>query len=430
MKVLTDTENNQGYAATVAAHASEDYDAATSSLSFYMFLILTFILVGRPQDVFKFLQPLRPGIVFVFINIILILTQNVKFFEGLLRQSIGKKYLYFYGMMILGIPFAYYRRNAFDFVVLQYSINILYFCLFIIHIHSYERMKTFAFTIVCSIFFYGLVSLQDGISRGGRYTFGKMYDPNDLAYLLVSLLPFTALFFQGGGKLTAKLLAAVTALISLILIVYTGSRGGLIGLVVLLLLFLFTNINPVKKSVRIVSFIIIIIFTLSYSDKIFTERNSTILNPGEDYNATDEYGRIELWKKGVEFTLKNPLTGVGVTCFPEAIGRDRKQRMVRESWQVVHNAYLQISSEVGLIAFIFFFLMLKESFQVFQTARKIKGDKTGKTNINIFAGILQIGFITHLVVAAFLAQGYSIIFTLFFAFAAAIEKSQGHFKGG
>jgi O-antigen ligase len=359
----------------------------------------------------------------------LILTQGGNFFEGLRRQSIGRKYLYFYGMMIVGIPFAYYRRNAFEFVIFQYSINMLYFCLFFIHVHSYERMKTFAFTIVCSIFFYGLVSLQGGISRGGRYTFGKMYDPNDLAYLLVSLLPFTGLFFQEGGKLTAKLLAAVTAAISLILIVYTGSRGGLIGLVVLLFLFLFTNISPVKRSIKIASFIIIIIFTVSYAGKIFTERNSTLLNLGEDYNATDEYGRVALWKKGVEFTLKNPLTGVGATCFPEAIGIDRKQRMVQESWQVVHNAYLQISSEIGLVAFIIFFLMLIESFRIFQTARRMKDDQAGMTSVNMLAGILQLGFISHLVVAAFLAQGYSIIFTLFFAFAAVIDKMQGHFKG-
>ena len=122
-----------------------------------MFLILTFIVIGRPQDVFKFLQPIRPSLIFVLINIALIIFQGRSIFEGLFKPSIGKKYLYFYGMMIASIPFAYYQKGAFEFVMFQYSINILYFCLFFIHIHSYERMKHFAFTIVCSICFYGVV---------------------------------------------------------------------------------------------------------------------------------------------------------------------------------------------------------------------------------------------------------------------------------
>jgi O-antigen ligase len=204
----------------------------------------------------------------------------------------------------------------------------------------------------------------------------------------------------------------------------------MIGLVTLVFLFLFTNLSPVKRSIKIVLFIGIIIFTGIYADKIFTERNSTILNPGEDYNVTDEQGRIALWKKGVEFTLKRPLMGVGVTCFSEALGIDRKRRGVQQRWQAVHNSYLQISSELGLIAFIVFILMLKESFQVFKNLRRIGYDQTGLTSINRFAGVLQIAFISHLVGAFFLSQGYSIVFTMFFAFTAVIGKMQGPFKGG
>jgi hypothetical protein len=39
------------------------------------------------------------------------------------------------------------------------------------------------------------------------------------------------------------------------------------------------------------------------------------------------------------------------------------------------------------------------------------------------AGIAQIGFTAHLIVAFFLTQGYSILFTLFFAFAAAMNRA-------
>ena len=169
---------------------------------------------------------------------------------------------------------------------------------------------------------------------------------------------------------------------------------------------------------------------MAYANKIFTERNATILNPGEDYNTIDEEGRINLWEKGIQFTLERPLTGVGATCYPEAIGLDREQRKIQERWmwQAVHNAYLQISSELGLIAFIIFFYMLKDSFQIFSKVRRLTNELVQLSDMQRLAGVVQIGFISHLVVAFFLSQGYSIIFTLYFAYAAVMDKMQNHLK--
>jgi O-antigen ligase len=394
----------------------------TTQVSFYAFLLLTFILIGRPQDVFQSLQPLRPGFIVVLINLILVLTQNKNPLTVFMSHSIGKKYLYFYGMMVIGIPFAYYRRGAFDFVILQYIINILYFFLFLTHIHSYERIRFLVFTIICSICFYGLNSMVSGGFQGGRYSFGVMYDPNDLAYLFVSLVPFTALFISESGKITTKLFAGFTMVISLILILFTGSRGGLIGLVTLLSLFLFTKLSPVNKSIRIVLLIGVLILAVTNKDVLFTDRNASILHLGQDYNVTDEEGRIRLWQKGLEFTFKNPLTGVGAMCFREAMALDRKQRHLIEKWQPVHNSYLQISSELGLIAAILFILMIKETILTFKKIRLGNDEQITITDIQRLAGIAQIGFISHLIVAFFLTQGYSILFTLFFAFASAMDN--------
>ena len=398
----------------------------TTSASFYVFLILTIFIIGRPQDIFLFLQPLRLGLVLGIINVILVFTQNINPISIILRDSIGKKYLYFYGIMVLGIPFAIYRKVAFDYVIFQYSLNVLYFGLFLLHINSYKRMRTQALTIVCSICFYGLVSLHFGIGGGGRFSFGSMYDPNDLAYLLVSFVSFTAFFFTGKGTVATKLLAVFTAGISMVVIVKTGSRGGLIALVVLLLLFLFTKLNPTKRPIKLVFLIGIMVFVVVNKDMIFTERNKSILNPSQDYNVTSDTGRIEIWEKGLEFTFKKPLTGVGAWCFPEAIGTDRKERGVAQRWQAVHNSYIQISSELGLIAFIIFMLMMKDTVQILRKVRKGDGDQMIISDEQKLAGIVQIGFISHCTAAFFLTQGYSMLFTLFFAFAAAMNKTFNH----
>jgi len=165
------------------------------------------------------------------------------------------------------------------------------------------------------------------------------------------------------------------------------------------------------------------IFALANKEMIFTERSATIFELGQDYNITDEFGRLQLWEKGLEFTLKRPLTGVGAQCFQEAIAIDRQQRNVQERWQVVHNVYLQVSSELGLIAFIIFFLMMKESLQIFH---KVRIGLENQLNIRKLAGVTQIGFICHIVVAFFLTQGYSILFSLFFGFASSLHITSNY----
>ncbi len=404
---------------------SEDDTDNTANISFYAFLLLTFVLIGRPQEIYPPLQQIRPILVLTIINVVLVFLQKRNPISICLKESLGKKYLAFYGMMLIGIPFAYHRRVAFEFAILQYSINILYFGLFIIHIDSYKRMRALVLTIVYSILLYGGASLRLGGSEGGRYSFGTTYDPNDLAYLLVSLLPFTALFFSKTEKYYIRIIAVTTMIISLVLVFLTGSRGGVIGVIVFLILFLFTKLSPVKRPIKIVFFIVLMVIALVNKDMIFTERNVSILEIGQDYNVTDEFGRFQLWKKGLEFTLERPLTGVGAQCFQEAIGRDRKERNVQERWQVVHNAYLQVSSDLGMIAFIIFLLMIKESLQVFHRIRIFNGTRP---NVQKLAGVTQIAFICHLVVAFFLTQGYSILFTLYFALASVILMIEEHNK--
>ena len=390
---------------------------STTQVSFYSFLLLTFILIGRPQEVFPVLQSLRPALAFTLINVIL-----VNPLKAMFEQSLSKKYLAFYVIMLLGIPFALYRRAAFEFAIFQYIVNMIYFGLLITHVDSYKRARDLVFILVSSICFFGVASLVLGTMSEERFTFGSTYDPNDLAYLFVSLIPFTVLFFSENEKLPVKVFAAATGIISLLVILLTGSRGGLISLATILMLFLFTRMIPVKRSIKVMVLIGIIIFAVANKDKIFTERYSSILSLELDYNVTDELGRLQLWKKGIEFTLTRPLLGVGAQCFPTAIGMERRHRHVIERWQVVHNSYLQISSELGLIAFIIFILMIKETLHVYRRARHRESDQIKINNIQRLAGVTEISFISHCIAAFFLTQGYSILFTSFFALAASYSN--------
>jgi len=343
--------------------------------------------------------------------------------EGFFRNPIGKKYLCFYAVMVLGIPFALYSRAAFNFTIFKYTVNLLFFALFLVHVRSFERMKSMVLTIVCAACFYGASSIMLGGFEEGRFSFGSMYDPNDLSYILVSLVPFTALYLKGGERLLLKALGVATMLISMLVILYTGSRGGFIGLLLLVGLFIFSRMSPVRRSMKVAFLVCILVFAASKHDMIFSERYATILNLKLDYNISAEEGRLNIWKRGLEITFSNPLTGVGAMCFPEAIAMDRRNRYIAERWQAAHNAFIQISSELGLFAFALFALMIKDTFRIFRKVRRAGLGPVPGPDLKRLAGIAQIGFTAHLIVAFFLTQGYSILFTLFFAFAAAMNRA-------
>jgi O-antigen ligase len=137
---------------------------------------------------------------------------------------------------------------------------------------------------------------------------------------------------------------------------------------------------------------------------------------GGDYNVWDETGRLEVWMNGMRFMLSDPLTGVGVSCFGEAIGQDRAKRGLQEMWQAPHNSLVQIGAETGIIGLVIFVLININVFKICGRVRNI----SGKQELAIIGTIIQIGFVGHFTASMFLSQAYSGIWVLFVALSATI----------
>ena len=317
-------------------------------MSFKIFLLWTFILIGRPQDFFPVLIPLRPALVFTIITLgVTFIGSKRLSFEELLKSGESKKYALFYLIMIVSIPFAYHRREAFNYVFLLYLSNILFFYIFLIQVDSIKKLKSIIFTICSCTLFYSIFSLAMGSFAYGRFSFGTMYDPNDLAYFLVSLFPLSIFYIVHDEGFSKKIFAIMTIGVSIVTILLTGSRGGLLGLIAVFILFFFTKLGGIKWTYKILLFIALILIFTSYSNKINMERYMSLTKIGSDYNVTAESGRLEIWEKGIQLILLNPITGVGVNCFPMAIGYEREAEGEIPRWQAAHNSYIQIAAETG-----------------------------------------------------------------------------------
>lgn len=391
---------------------------------FAIFLLWLFVLLGRPQDLYPQLVSLRPALLMSLITAGLVFFQIKRsHIAALFESKEVKLYSLFYLLMIFGIPFAYHRRFAFDYVILLYVSNMIVFYVFILQVNSFDRLRKVLIVMLISSLFYSIFSLIYGSFIGGRYfIYGAMFDPNDIAFVLISLFPMSIYFvITKYGKILGAL-AIVNILASVAVILLTASRAGTLSLFVISSMLFFTNIGKLKKSYKLLFVASIGIVALFYLDSINIERLLTITEIGEDYNVTAEQGRIHIWERSFQLILANPLTGVGVNCTPIAIGTLRDSLGLIPLWQVTHNSYVQVALEVGVIGIYVFIKLIYICVSNFNKYRKQNSSSAESVEVRNISGLILTAFIGQLVIAFFLTQAYSILFTMFFAMSVVIRK--------
>src|SRR5438034_1513551 len=395
-----------------------------------MFLLWLFVLIARPQDLSESLQSIRPALTLGIVTLILALMRITTLeFATAFSVTEARQYLRFYLVMMAGIPFAYHARVAFEYIVLGYSTNILFFVLFVLMVDSLKALKAVLFVMCVGAAVYGVFGLTEGVITSGRLGMrGSMFDPNDLAYVLVSLLPLSCYFVLRREGLVKRIVAMISLGASVSVILFTASRGGLIGMTSLIAMFILTNTGGIRWRYKIGLPLAVLGIGVLNSGKINLERFLTLSEIGGDYNVTDEYGRMEIWERGITFALENPITGVGVNCFAMAIGYLRAELHLIPMWQEAHNSYVQVAAEMGLLGLGLFMAIIVTCYKNFaRFARPGNGDVLSPEmdELTLIAWLLRMGFVASLISAFFLSQAYSILFTAYFAFSAILRRLEG-----
>jgi hypothetical protein len=84
-------------------------ESASSRLPFLLFCVLTFVVVGRPNDYISALVPLRPALVMTALTVVATVLFRSPAEVGPLRYRESKLYLAFFATMCFGVPFAMHR---------------------------------------------------------------------------------------------------------------------------------------------------------------------------------------------------------------------------------------------------------------------------------------------------------------------------------
>jgi len=332
-----------------------------NSVVFNLLLLLIPIYLGRIQEMIPFLENLHIAKIAMGMAL-LIFVMTIKSYSkantALFKIPQVKYIIAIFVMALLSVPFSAWPGGSLDYIITSYSKLLLFVFLLVWCVNTENELNKLCWSFVVTVLIIDIaVFVNPNVTESTLRVFvSSTYDPNDIALLLVIAFPimFYMMENNAGWK---KLLLVVTMSMSLIVVLKTGSRGGLVALVAVLSMLSYNKgVGYVIKRLPIA--LILLFIALNNVSEAQKERLGTVFTMKEDYNATDRSGRVEIWKRGLSLMLNKPLFGCGINQFSIVNGK-----MPDGSWLTAHNSFIQIGAELGIISLMLFVMTIYMSIK-------------------------------------------------------------------
>ncbi|MEK9147471.1 MAG: O-antigen ligase family protein [Patescibacteria group bacterium] len=203
---------------------------------------------------------------------------------------------------------------------------------------------------------------------------GSFPDPNTFGFYLSFIIP-------GAFLIKEKYFKIIGALLILSLL-FAFSRGAYLGVIISLIILLLVNLKfktkneklkLKKKSLYSFKFLIVV-FIFSFLIFSLAGPVRQRLVSSFDFQDKGVSERIEIWSTAFNVIKENPILGVGIGNYTEAVDLFSEQRGYRSPIHA-HNIYLQIAAElgiIGLILWIFVFVFALKNLYHFYSRSRVK----------------------------------------------------------
>ena len=257
--------------------------------------------------------------------------------------------------------------------------------------------------------------LSGNLDRAG----GPIEDPNDFAFLIVTVLPLVGFLFVEErdrrvlwGASFAILIAAALA---------TLSRGALVGLAALALWALLTGKVSVGGVLAAGAALVAVVgIALAFWSPLV---NESVTRKGKiaDRNAAS---RLSFWDAALNMSYDHPVTGVGPGRFGDESTTYLGNRPSALQDPVAHNSYLEIMAESGAPALLAFLAYLGGSWGLLRRGRRQALAEGDEARVRL-ATTLHASFVVAAVSGAFLSQQLALPFWLLGALATVLAAVPG-----
>jgi len=273
--------------------------------------------------------------------------------------------------------------------------------------------------------FHGILQYHTGAGFGGAipwYTgdlvrvraFGIFHDPNDLALILVTVLPFLFNVCIAREERSSLRAASGLAVVPMVYCIFlTNSRGGWLALAVMAVAYIFVHLRNKRLALVAVPAVLALIFALG---------PSRVENMSSDDRAAR--GRLTAWGFGNRMLKRWPLFGAGVGRFTEFSDEGR----------VAHNSFVQSWAEMGLFGYFFWLGLVMATLKDGYALARLPADDPQRRDMARLGRAGVAGLAGFLAAAFFLSRTYHqplyIIIGLFAALRTIHERDLGPLPSG
>jgi O-antigen ligase len=369
----------------------------------------------------------------------LFLAGGARIDRAALRQPVSKYLLAIFGLMLLSVPGSLFKGLSASMILNQHAHHLVIFLLIVFSLRSFALVEKLALANLAGAAIYCLFILTTfSVGANGRLGELPFYDANDLAMLIVAMLPVAVYFAMTAESKTMRMAALGAGPVLILAIIRTGSRGGFLGLIGVGLYMLF-GFSQVPRRVRIGTVAAATLGLITVAGPSYWESMATLLNPKADYNwsGESESGRMEVWKRGIGYMNDRPILGVGVNAFPVAEGTisplaDRQALGFGLKWSAAHNSFVEIGSELGYPGLICFVLLLVAGFKTLRGVTRGPRPPPGteEHRRRVLAQTFAASLVGYVVTAFFLSQAYAALLYVSMGLIVALVNTPTPGRGG
>lgn len=319
----------------------------------YVFMVYSRLLEYIPQLQEFRIMLLLSSLLGVSVFLRSLFTKDGWWFGGVIRNVI-----FIGAAAAASVPLAVWKSNSFD--MFAEFVKVIVGVILVANSIRTEKQLVWFLRLLALMFFWISMTVIWNYLTGNVTTPGEirrakgigamLADANDIAAVLLMLASVAIYGIRYDTAIAARLAYLAFLPIGMVALVYTGSRGGFLGLVWLLLILVLTSSRRMLLMALGVILLIVVWFAAPPS---WRERMLSIKEYQQDESAM---ARIHLWNAAKEMVKHNPITGIGIGNF-----EDFAASYGARSWQVAHNTYYHILGETGLLglaAFVAYLLSI------------------------------------------------------------------------
>lgn len=403
-------------ALTPRAIPAEEQSNILQTIGFAALIAYLFVLISRVLDVtFPYLR--IPMILYIVMVCLAFFSGMQQVFRRRLNQWFGL-YLIWMGM---AVPFSYWRGGSVAHWMNALKIMLFFFCIQVL-VTNWKKLRTAIWTLAIGLLVAAILSRLIGDFSTGRLKLevGTLSDPNDFAmYMIMGLCLWLLLWQTTDNPALTSVLYVPPLLLMLTAFISTGSRGGLIALGAVFLVWMMHA--SMKGRLILVAAVCLIVpvaplFMSDYVKSRFLTISSVSSDDAVDQDTANMLGssvastesRKALFLQSVNITFSHPLLGIGPGMFPvytDALAKQAGRR--RGEWQPTHNLYTQISSECGIPALILYLLGVGGTISGLRRVRRSRERFTNADAMRQAAGYLLMALYGLLAAGLFLSIAYT-----------------------